>query len=149
MKTETQDASLDKSYDRLFSQSVGEYMEPTQTPASCSQQQCYKPSHTPQQNTPAPFCPSCVSEVIDLSISPPPSSGVSGETNFPMPGVSPVPHEGEHTGKSPLTNDNSVCQKIENPASPPQSQSKQVELIVLSDSGDEMDVDWWPQCCYH
>ncbi|XP_058616847.1 structure-specific endonuclease subunit SLX4 isoform X2 [Onychostoma macrolepis] len=135
------DASLDKSYDRLFSQSVGEYMEPSQTPASCSQQQCYKPSRTLQQNTPAPFRPSCVSEVIDLSISPPPSSGVSGETNFPMPGVSPVPHEGEHAGKSPLTKDNSVCQKIENPASPPQSQSKQVELIVLSDSGDEMDVD--------
>ncbi|XP_016303706.1 structure-specific endonuclease subunit SLX4-like [Sinocyclocheilus anshuiensis] len=135
------DASLDKSYDCLFSQSVGEYMEPSQTPASCSQQQRNKPSHTLQQNTPAPFRPSCVGEVIDLSISPPPSSGVSGETNFPMPGVSPVPHEGEHTGKSPLTKDNSVCQKIENPASPPESQSKQVELIVLSDSGDEMDVD--------
>ncbi len=134
-------ASLDKSYDCLFSQSVGEYMEPSQTPASCSQQQRYKPSHIPQQNTPAPFRPSCVSEVIDLSISPPSSSGVSGETNFPMPGVSPVPHEDEHTGKSPLTKDNSVSQKIENPASPPQSQSKQVELIVLSDSGDETDVD--------
>ncbi|XP_043079101.1 structure-specific endonuclease subunit SLX4 [Puntigrus tetrazona] len=135
------DASLDKSYDRLFSQSVGEYIEPIQTPASCSQQQRYKPSHTLQKNTPAPFRPSCVSEVIDLSISPPPSLDVSGETSFPMPGVSPVPHDGEHKDKSPLAKDNSVCQKIENPASPPESQSKQVELIVLSDSGDEMDVD--------
>uniref|UniRef100_A0A8C2I7S5 Structure-specific endonuclease subunit SLX4 n=1 Tax=Cyprinus carpio TaxID=7962 RepID=A0A8C2I7S5_CYPCA len=133
------DASLDKSYDCLFSQSVGEYMEPSQTQASCSQQQCYKPSSTLQQNTPAPFRRSCVSEVIDLSISPPPSSGVSGETSFPMPGVSPVPHEGEDIGKSPLRIDSSGCQG--NPPSPPESQSKQVELIVLSDSGDEMDVD--------
>ncbi|XP_016410447.1 structure-specific endonuclease subunit SLX4-like isoform X2 [Sinocyclocheilus rhinocerous] len=135
------DASLDKSYDGLFSQSVGEYMEPSQTQASCSQQQCYKPSSTLQQNTPAPFRPSCVSEVTDLSISPPPSSGVSGETSFPMPGVSPVLHEGEYTGTSPLRKDSSGCQGIENPPSPPESQSKQVELIVLSDSGDEMYVD--------
>ncbi|XP_073700428.1 structure-specific endonuclease subunit SLX4 [Garra rufa] len=135
------DASLNKSYDRLFSQSVGEYMEPSQTPAPCSQQQHYKPSCTLQINTPAPFRPSCVSEVIDLSISPPPSSGVSGETSFPKPGVSPVPHEAEDTGRSPLTKDNSGCQRNENPKSPPKSQSKQVELIVLSDSSDEMDVD--------
>uniref|UniRef100_A0A8C1FVZ2 Structure-specific endonuclease subunit SLX4 n=1 Tax=Cyprinus carpio carpio TaxID=630221 RepID=A0A8C1FVZ2_CYPCA len=135
------DASLDKSYDCLFSQSVGEYMEPSQTQASCSQQQCYKPSGTLQQNTPAPFRRSCVSEVIDLSISPPPSSGLSGKTSFPMPGVSPVPHEGEEIGKSPLRIDSSGCQGIGNPPSPPESQSKQVELIVLSDSGDEMDVD--------
>ncbi|XP_042605791.1 structure-specific endonuclease subunit SLX4-like isoform X3 [Cyprinus carpio] len=137
------DASLDNSYDCLFSQSVGEYMEPSQTPASCSQQQRYKPSHTVQQNTPAPFHPSCVSEVIDLSISPPPSSDVSDETNFPLPGLSPVPHEGEHTDKSPLTKDNSVCQEIKNPASPPESQSKRVELIVLSDSCKQMH-----QYCY-
>ncbi|XP_059399017.1 structure-specific endonuclease subunit SLX4-like [Carassius carassius] len=135
------DASLDKSYDCLFSQSVGEYMEPSQTQASCSQQQCYNPSSTLQQNTPTPFRPSCVNEVIDLSISPPPSSGVSGETSFPIPGVSPVPHEGEDTGKSPPRRDSSGCQGIENPPSPPESQSKQVELIVLSDSGDEMDID--------
>ncbi|KAL1251151.1 hypothetical protein QQF64_018947 [Cirrhinus molitorella] len=133
------DASLDKSYDRLFSQSVGEYMEPLQTPASCSQQQHYKPSRTLQRNTPAPFRPSCVSEVIDLSISPPPSSDVSGETSFPMPGVSPVPNEGE--GRSPLTKDDLGSRRIENPKPPSKSQSKQVELIVLSDSSDEMDVD--------
>lgn len=92
-KLET-DASLDESHVRLFSQSVGECMEPSQTPASCSQQQRYKPSHTLHQNTPAPFRYSCASEVIDLSISPPRSWCVSGETNFPMPGVSPVPHQG-------------------------------------------------------
>ncbi|KAL0159858.1 hypothetical protein M9458_043583, partial [Cirrhinus mrigala] len=133
------DASLDKSYDRIFSQSVGEYMEPSQTPASCSQQQQNKPSHKLQRNIPALFRPSCVSEVIDLSVSPPLSSEVSGETSFPMPGVSPVPYEGE--GSSPLTKDNSGSQRIEDPKSPPESQSKAVELIVLSDSGDEMDVD--------
>ncbi len=112
------EASLDKSHDCLFSQSESEYMEPSQMPPSCSQQQRYKPSHTPQQNTPAPFPPSCVSEVIDLSISPPPSSGVSGETNFPIPGVSPVPHEDEHTGKSPLTKDNSSMPENRKPCFP-------------------------------
>lgn len=123
------DVSLDKSYDRLFSQSVGEYTEPSQTPASCRQH--YKSSHTVQRNTPV-FCPSCVSEVIDLSISPPPSSGVSGESSFPVPGVSPGP--GDDMGHSEQS-----CHK--NPPSPSESHSKQVELIVLSDSSDEMDVE--------
>lgn len=46
------DASLDESY----VQSVGECMEPSQTPVSCSQQQRYKPSlqaiaHTPPKHT--------------------------------------------------------------------------------------------------
>ncbi|KAK9967377.1 hypothetical protein ABG768_001780 [Culter alburnus] len=139
------DACLDKSYDRLFSQSVGEYMEPSQTPASCSQQQHYKPSCALQRNTPALFRPSCVSEVIDLSISPPLSLSVSGETSFPMPGVSPLPHKGEDAvgeGKSHLRKDNSSWQGIENPPSPPNSHNKEVELIVLSDdSGEEMDMD--------
>ncbi|XDV22163.1 hypothetical protein PO909_027120 [Leuciscus waleckii] len=136
------DASLDKSYDRLFSQSIGEYMEPSQTPASGSQQ---KQSGTLQRNTPAQFRPSCVSEVIDLSISPPLSSGMSGETSFPIPGVSPLPHKGEDTvdkGKSPLSKDNSSCQGKENPPSPTKSHSKEVELIVLSDdSGEDVDCD--------
>lgn len=133
------DASLDKSYDRLFSQSIGEFRESSQTPASCPQKQHYKPSHTLQPNTPAPFRPTCVSEVIDLSISPPLSSGVSGETSFPMPGVSPVPYKAEDTL---LRKDISSCPGIEDPPSPPKSHSKQVELIVLSDDSDEgMDVD--------
>ncbi|XP_056303880.1 structure-specific endonuclease subunit SLX4 isoform X2 [Danio aesculapii] len=133
------DASLDKSYDRLFSQSIGEYKEPPQTPASCSQKQHYKPSHTIQRNTPAPFRPSCVGEVIDLSISPPLSSGMSGEPSFPMPGVSPVPYKAED---KLLRKDISSCPGIEDPSSPPKSHSKQVELIVLSDDSDEaMDVD--------
>ncbi|XP_077082885.1 structure-specific endonuclease subunit SLX4 isoform X2 [Siphateles boraxobius] len=137
------DASLDKSYDRLFSQSVGEYMEPSQTPASCFQQQHYETPRTLQRNTPAPFRPSCVSEVIDLSISPPLSSSVSGETSFPMPGMSPIPHKGEDTvdkGKSPLRKDHSKCQGKEHPPSPPKSHSKEVELIILSDDSSE-DVD--------
>ncbi|XP_003201146.4 structure-specific endonuclease subunit SLX4 [Danio rerio] len=133
------DASLDKSYDRLFSQSIGEYREPSQAPASCSQKQHYKASHTLQRNTPAPFRPSCVSEVIDLSVSPPLSSGMSGETSFPMPGVSPVPYKDEDTC---LRKDILSCPGIENPPSPPKSHSKQVELIVLSDDSNEgMDVD--------
>ncbi|XP_039550871.1 structure-specific endonuclease subunit SLX4 isoform X2 [Pimephales promelas] len=137
------DASLDKSYDRLFSQSIGEYMEPSLTPAACSQQKHYKSSSILQKNTPAPFRPSSVREVIDLSISPPLSSGVSGETSFPMPGVSPDPHKGEDKvdkGKSPLSKDNSSCQRKEHPPSPPKSHSKEVELIVLSDDSSE-DVD--------
>lgn len=123
-------ACLDKSYDRLFSQSVGEYTEPSQTPASC-QQHC-ESSHTLQRRTPV-FRPSCVSEVIDLSISPPLSSGVSGESSFPVPGVSPGPDKGDYIGQSEES-------YHRNPPSPQESYSKQVELIVLSDSGDEMDV---------
>nr|XP_055074005.1 structure-specific endonuclease subunit SLX4 [Misgurnus anguillicaudatus] len=119
--------NLDKSYDRLFSQSVGEYTEPTKTPTSL-QQQHYKSSLQP--NTPL-FRPSCVSEVIDLSISPPPSSDVSGVSSFPVPGVSPVPDDGEDAGQP----------GNQNTENPPESHSKQVELIVLSDSDEEMVVD--------
>lgn len=127
------DVSLDKSYNRLFSQSVGEYTEPSQMATSC--QQHYKSSHTPQRKTPV-FRPSFASEVIDLSISPPPSSSVSGESSFPVPGVSP--------GPSPVP-DNEMglseqsCHR--HPPSPSESHSKQVELIVLSDSSDQMDVE--------
>ncbi|XP_051551080.1 structure-specific endonuclease subunit SLX4-like isoform X2 [Myxocyprinus asiaticus] len=135
------DASLDKIYDRLFSQSIGEYVEPSQTPASYSQQQQYKSLHTPQRNTPALFHPSCVSEVIDLSISPTLSSGVSGESSFPVPGVSPDSRKAEDMGQSALTKEISCCDGISNFPSPPKSNSQQVELIVLSDSSEEMDMD--------
>ncbi|XP_057182060.1 structure-specific endonuclease subunit SLX4 isoform X2 [Triplophysa rosa] len=123
------DVSLDKSYDRLFSQSLGEYTDPSQMPTSC--QQHYKSSHTLQRKTPV-FRPSFVSEVIDLSISPPPSSSVSGESSFPVPGVSPGP--GNDMGQLEQS-----CHR--NPPSPSESHSKQVELIVLSDSSDQMDVE--------
>ncbi|XP_056615724.1 LOW QUALITY PROTEIN: structure-specific endonuclease subunit SLX4 [Triplophysa dalaica] len=127
------DVSLDKSYNRLFSQSVGEYTEPSQTATSC--QQHYTSSHTPQRKTPV-FRPSFASEVIDLSISPPPSSSVSGESSFPVPGVSPGPSPGpdNEMGLSEQS-----CHR--NPPSPSESHSKQVELIVLSDSSDQMDVE--------
>ncbi|XP_065115707.1 structure-specific endonuclease subunit SLX4 [Paramisgurnus dabryanus] len=121
--------NLDKSYDRLFSQSVGEYTEPTKTPTSLPQQH-YKSSHALQPNTPL-FRPSCVSEVIDLSISPPPSSDVSGVSTFPVPGVSPVPDYCEDGGQPGNKNTEKNSE----------SHSKQVELIVLSDSDEEMDVD--------
>ncbi|XP_051977394.1 structure-specific endonuclease subunit SLX4-like isoform X2 [Xyrauchen texanus] len=136
------DASLDKIYDRLFSQSVGEYMELSPTPASYSQQQQYKSLHTPQRNTPASFRPPCVSEVIDLSISPPLSSSVSGESSFPVPGVSPDSRKAEDMGQSALTKEISCCDGVNNFPSPPKSNSQQVELIVLSDSSEDMDIDY-------
>ncbi|XP_072527252.1 structure-specific endonuclease subunit SLX4 [Salminus brasiliensis] len=85
------DASLDRSYSRLFSESWGEYVEPSQTPATSLQ-----PKKTPS----AARRMSSVSEVIDLSISPPPVSGEPGESSLPVAGVSPG--EGEAGNKSAL-----------------------------------------------
>ncbi|KAI4881366.1 hypothetical protein NFI96_001859 [Prochilodus magdalenae] len=84
------DVSLDRSYNRLFSESWGEYVEPSQTPAVITRHR-----HRQQKSTPAPRRMSSVSEVIDLSISPPPGSEESGQSSLPVAGVSP----GEGAGK--------------------------------------------------
>lgn len=159
------DTSLDRTYDRLFCQSWGEYTEPsrTQTP------------HLDWKDTPTSRRTSTVSEVIDLSISPPLESGEPARLQFPVTGMSP----GEVPGESPeqskavqqaLTSEspnaqgisqlpaecsklsNSALNKIQHEVSPsPLSSTKprlssptpncsQPELIVLSDSSDDMDL---------
>lgn len=78
------DASLDRSYSRLFSESWGEYVEPSQAPAGSSQLQ-----EAHQQFAAPPRRMTSVSEVIDLSVSPPPGSGEPGQSSLPVAGVSP------------------------------------------------------------
>ncbi|XP_066514199.1 structure-specific endonuclease subunit SLX4-like [Hoplias malabaricus] len=162
-------ASLDKSYNRLFSESWGEYLEPSQVPAD-------------QKNTPAPHQISSVSEVIDLSISPPPGSGEPGELSFPVAGMSPDEGEPSIPAQDPVpppftSKLKSIQIKLSSSEhSPPQSSKikfglvplvssmnpkllppvpnkaqpdistlgsscKQPELIVLSDCSDDIDVD--------
>ncbi|KAL6461954.1 hypothetical protein MHYP_G00300990 [Metynnis hypsauchen] len=82
--------SLDRSYNRLFSETWGEYVEASQTPAVI-----FQPQQAQQKSTSTPRRMSSVSEVIDLSISPPPGSEESGESSLPVAGVSP----GEGAGK--------------------------------------------------
>ncbi|XP_017575200.2 structure-specific endonuclease subunit SLX4 [Pygocentrus nattereri] len=76
--------SLDRTYNRLFSETWGEYVEASQTPAVISQ-----PQQAQQKSTYTPRRMSSVSEVIDLSISPPPGSEEAGESSLPVAGVSP------------------------------------------------------------
>ncbi|XP_022524366.2 structure-specific endonuclease subunit SLX4 [Astyanax mexicanus] len=86
------EAGLDRSYSRLFSESWGEYVEPSQTPAA---------SFQPKKSISTPHRMSSVSEVIDLSISPPPGSEEPGELSLALPvaGVSPGERQ---TSKSSL-----------------------------------------------
>ncbi|XP_036420963.1 structure-specific endonuclease subunit SLX4 [Colossoma macropomum] len=76
--------SLDRSYNHLFSETWGEYVEASQTPAVMSQLQ-----QAQQKSMSTPRRKSLVSEVIDLSISPPPGSEVAGVSSLPVAGVSP------------------------------------------------------------
>ncbi|XP_076149200.1 structure-specific endonuclease subunit SLX4 [Alosa pseudoharengus] len=64
------DANLNDSYDQLFSQSWGEYAEPSSAPATQHQ----------SRSKPDPV------RIIDLSISPP---APTCEPSFPVPGLSP------------------------------------------------------------
>ncbi|XP_062845309.1 structure-specific endonuclease subunit SLX4 [Trichomycterus rosablanca] len=146
------DASLDRSYSRLFSESWGEYMEPTQT------------QHRAQyKNTPAARRSSTVSEVIDLSISPPPGSEEPDQLFLPVAGVSPGEKE-DPSDPNDVSNDpkqtsgfTRACSRspvprgthVETSTSVPSSSKpagshsnrSHPELIVLSDCSDDMDVD--------
>lgn len=162
------DVSLDRSYNRLFSESWGEYVEPTQSQAQ-------------NKNMPVEsHSSSSVSEVIDLSTSPPPGSGDADKQFFPLAGVSP----GQTGETSDPNNDSNESKQFGNPVrsagltqacpkspisrrthletviSVNRSSTKtpsssllpasfhttqcQSELIVLSDSSDDMDIDLPP-----
>ncbi|KAI1886559.1 hypothetical protein AGOR_G00197040 [Albula goreensis] len=149
-------SSLDRSYDRLFSQSWGDYMEPSQKDMQRSPRAQLQSSH-------------CQGAIIDLSISPPLDPSVS---SFPSAGLSPLdghsPTEEQGTKVSPNPGENSKresrgciqiganarrdnCMQISpisrrditresqgctqiSPAQP------EPEVIVLSDSEDELDA---------
>ncbi|XP_035516084.1 structure-specific endonuclease subunit SLX4 isoform X2 [Morone saxatilis] len=126
------DPSLDRSYNRLFSDSWGVYEEgdPLSVPSTSGQPTLFQSS---------------ASVVDDLSLSPPPSV-----SNLPVPGQSPgqvgdwgtdalnrdVPQEGLHLRRDSQGR-HSICVPLSSDS--PQKQ-KEPELIVLSDSGEEMEV---------
>ncbi|XP_046696346.1 LOW QUALITY PROTEIN: structure-specific endonuclease subunit SLX4 [Silurus meridionalis] len=138
------DATLDRSYNRLFSESWGEYMEP----------------HTQRldrKKTPTSQRISSVSEVIDLSVSPPVESEEPARSLFPVTGVSPgetpyqsetvqpaVPRESLNAGGVPqITSDRSnLCSKHPTTSAKLSPPTSQPELIVLSDSSDDLDHDF-------
>lgn len=149
------DPSLDRSYSRLFSDSWGVYEEGGPSPIPSTSGLAER--RTPQsQQHPSPHKPSSelsgrtllqssASAVDDLSLSPPPST-----SNLPVPGQSPgqvgewgadavevdVPKEG-----LPLKRDSQGPRSICVPLSPDWPQKKkEPELIVLSDSSEEMEV---------
>lgn len=156
------DTSLDRSYNHLFSESWGEYVEPSQT----------QTQHSDRKNTPISRRTSSVSEVIDLSISPPPDSGEPARLQFPITGISPGKSPdrseavkqisespkahctsqltSEPVSKSPSTSSFSKTQLEVTTSLPSSSKPKlsspapsrsQPELIVLSDSSDDMEPD--------
>ncbi|XP_030638722.1 structure-specific endonuclease subunit SLX4 [Chanos chanos] len=141
------DPSLERSYSRLFSESWGDYVEPSPTPKSSSEpsQTGLKTIISRRSSVPSRQC--SVSEVIDLSISPPVASSES-MSSLPIPGLSP--ETGKEKEAQELSRTERQCCRRESqgpysitePCSPPLHHSKEPELIVLSDSsGDEMNVD--------
>ncbi|XP_041789360.1 structure-specific endonuclease subunit SLX4 isoform X2 [Chelmon rostratus] len=149
------DPSLDRSYSRLFSDSWGVYEEgnPSSLPSTSGQSKTHTPHSQKHESPHKPssqlsgraLLQSSASAVEDLSLSPPTSS-----SNLPVPGQSPgqesdsgtdaldlaVPEEG-----LPLKREShgprSICVHL-SPDSP--QKNKEPELIVLSDSSDEMEV---------
>lgn len=136
--------TLDRSYDRLFSESCGEgeYKEPSQT----------QTLHSDQKTTPTSRRISSVSEVIDLSVSPPLESAGS---LFPVTGFSPAetqnqsevvqvaltPENPNAIGKTQLEVTPSLPSSTKPRLSAPAPNHSQPELIVLSDSSDDTDHD--------
>lgn len=155
------DPSLERSYSRLFSESWGVYEEgepsslastsglsKTHPPRSQQHQPFYKPSSKLSGRT---LLQSSASIVDDFSLSPPPST-----SNLPIPGVSPGQLGDRGGGGEKKTNTieldecwtlkresqgpHSICVPL-SPDSPQNKKKKQEpELIVLSDSSEEMEV---------
>lgn len=149
MKSRGPDASLARSYDRLFSESTEEDVEPPRT----------QTSRLVLLKTPTSRCTSSVREVIDLSISPPPESGEPARELFPVTGVSPgetsdqklTPEslKGQNISPLPAELENLWCKepsgsalnKTQQRVTPSTPNCSQPELIVLSDSSEDMDQD--------
>lgn len=154
------DPSLDRSYSRLFSGSWGVYEEvdpsslpstsaagKTHTPQSQQHECPHKPSPEPSGRT---LLQSSASVVDNLSLSPLPST-----SSLPIPGQSPgqvgdwgtdaveqdVPKEEEREEDLPLKRESQGPRSICAPLSPDSPQKKkEPELIVLSDSSEEMEM---------
>ncbi|XP_074485282.1 structure-specific endonuclease subunit SLX4 isoform X2 [Sebastes fasciatus] len=146
------DPSLDRSHNRLFSDSWGVYEEeapssshftsgPAKTHTPQSQQ--HRPPHKPASELSGrTLLQSSASIVDELSLSPPPPT-----SNLPIPGQSPgqvgdwggVGDEGTDglASKRESQGPRSICVPL-SPDSP--HEKKEPELIVLSDSSEEMEV---------
>ncbi|XP_075946526.1 structure-specific endonuclease subunit SLX4 [Anarhichas minor] len=123
------DPGLDRSYRRLFSDCWGVYEEedPSSLPSTSAPGKTHTPPHCQQRQSPhqpssePALLQSSASVVDDLSLSPPPNA-----SNLPVPGQSPGQDDLALTRERP--GPRSICEK------------KEPELIVLSDSSEEMEV---------
>ncbi|KAL3067180.1 hypothetical protein OYC64_017006 [Pagothenia borchgrevinki] len=139
------DPSLERSYSRLFSDSWGVYEE---DPPSVPSTSGLARKHTPQAPQ-APHIPSLhpsgrtllqssASGVEDLSPSPPPSTPPSTCT-LPISGLSPGLGGGGEQGQT-LRRESQGRRSIPVPHSLVSPQKNEPELIVLSDSSEDMEV---------
>ncbi|XP_022045141.2 structure-specific endonuclease subunit SLX4 isoform X1 [Acanthochromis polyacanthus] len=144
--------SLDRSYNRLFSDSWGVYEEGDRSSVASTStrtkttQSKHKSLHKPSSELSGRILlQSSASLVDDLSLSPPPST-----SNMPTAGLSPGPvgDLGGDKGEEAVEQDVPLKRESQGPRSiciPPHTDSPQKkeepELIVLSDSGEEMEVD--------
>ncbi|KAK5926806.1 hypothetical protein CgunFtcFv8_022346 [Champsocephalus gunnari] len=135
------DPNLERSYSRLFSDSWGVYEE---DPPSVPSTSGLARTHTPQAPQ-SPHIPSLhpsgrtllqssASGVEDLSPSPPPSTSA-----LPIPGLSPGLGGGGEEGQT-LNRESQGRRSIPVPHSLVSPQKKEPELIVLSDSSEDMEV---------
>uniref|UniRef100_W5M4D7 Structure-specific endonuclease subunit SLX4 n=1 Tax=Lepisosteus oculatus TaxID=7918 RepID=W5M4D7_LEPOC len=125
--------SLDKSYDRIFSESWGDYVEPSQEDRRHTQEtgagEAVEEHPTSR--------PNLESSVIDLSVSPAQKPGDA--SSFPFVGSSPISPLEKFSGARNATLVDCVGR-----LSPPvrdSSASKPVDIIVLLDSDEEMEFD--------
>uniref|UniRef100_A0A3Q3XHM8 Structure-specific endonuclease subunit SLX4 n=1 Tax=Mola mola TaxID=94237 RepID=A0A3Q3XHM8_MOLML len=143
------DPSLDRSYNRLFSDSWGAYEEgdPSSVPSTSGQSKTHSPQsqkqHSPHKSSSKLSHRAFLQSSADnLYLCPPPST-----SNLPVPGQSPSPDLDSAVDldapkdalllKPESEGPRSICA----PLSPDSPQlKKEPELIVLSDSSSEMEV---------
>ncbi|XP_078134693.1 structure-specific endonuclease subunit SLX4 [Sander vitreus] len=146
------DPSLDRSYSRLFSDSWGAYEEegPSSLPSTSRPAKTHTPQSQQHQSPDKPasklsgrtLLQSSASVVDELSLSPPPSA-----SNLPLPGQSPGQlcdwggGGDKGTDGLALKRDSQGPQRVCVPLSPESPRKKkEPELIVLSDSSEELEV---------
>ncbi|XP_055013926.1 structure-specific endonuclease subunit SLX4 isoform X2 [Boleophthalmus pectinirostris] len=125
--------SLDRSYNRLFSETWGQFEE---------KEPSILPEHKSRMQVPLSACllssemsartllQSSASVIDKLSPSPPPTA-----QNMPIPGVSPGLNENE------IVNNKNVSAIFMLLPSQKSFKDKEPELVVLSDSSDDMNID--------
>lgn len=144
-------SSLDRSYNRLFSQSWGEFKEKDlyTLPGEKLQSQLRISTPQPSVMSARMLLQSSASVIDKMSPSPPPNA-----PNLPVTGLSPglPPDKSGHCGRPEETDDilntnNEIvksqdaqtrCKLLSSDVSPKRNEP---ELVVLSDSSDDMNID--------